>query len=47
MRAFHFFEENKKVDGAVSALEDGDFEKALSYVRASGNSSGNICRTPM
>lgn len=39
MRAFHFFEENKKVDGAVSALEDGDFEKALSYVRASGNSS--------
>ena len=39
MRAFHFFEENKKVDGAVSALEEGDFEKALSYVRASGNSS--------
>lgn len=39
MRAFHFFEENKKVDGAVSALEDGDFEKALSYVKASGNSS--------
>ena len=39
MRAFHFFEENKKVDGAVAALDAGDFEKALSYVEASGNSS--------
>lgn len=39
MRAFHFFEENKKVDGAVAALNAGDFEKALSYVEASGNSS--------
>lgn len=39
MRAFHYFEENKKVDGAVAALKAGDFEKALSYVKASGNSS--------
>ena len=39
MRAFHFFEENKKVDGAVKALKSGDFATALDYVRASGNSS--------
>lgn len=39
MRAFHFFEENKKVDGAVHALEADDFEQALSYITASGNSS--------
>lgn len=39
MRAFHFFEENKKVDGAVKALKSGDFVTALDYVRASGNSS--------
>ena len=39
MRAFHFFEENKKVDGAVKALSEDDFEKALDFVKASGNSS--------
>lgn len=39
MRAFHFFEENKRVEGAVAALEANDFEKALRYIEASGNSS--------
>ena len=39
MRAFHFFEENKKVDGAVKALEENDFARALAYITASGNSS--------
>lgn len=39
MRAFHFFEENKRVDAAVSALTDNDFEQALACITASGNSS--------
>ena len=39
MRAFHFFEENKRVEEAVAALNKNDFEKALSCIEASGNSS--------
>ena len=39
MRAFHFFEENKKVDRAVKALSEKDFEAALRCIEASGNSS--------
>ena len=39
MRAFHFFEENKRVEEAVAALNHNDFEKALSCIEASGNSS--------
>lgn len=39
MRAFHFFEENRRVDGAVDALLENRFEDALSYITASGNSS--------
>ncbi len=39
MRALHFFEENKKVDGEVAALKEGRFEDFLSLITASGNSS--------
>lgn len=39
MRAFHFFEENKRVDDAVAALRENDFDSALSCITASGNSS--------
>lgn len=39
MRAFHFFAENERVDAAVAALSSNDFEKALSLITASGNSS--------
>ena len=39
MRAFHFFEENKRVDAAVNALLADRFEEALSFITASGNSS--------
>lgn len=39
MRAFHFFEENRRVSEAVAALSAGDFQKALSYITESGNSS--------
>ncbi|MDO4266368.1 MAG: galactokinase family protein [Eubacteriales bacterium] len=39
MRAFHFFEENKRVDRAVNALHENRFEDALSCITASGNSS--------
>ncbi len=39
LRAFHYFEENKKVDTMVNALREGDFETYLKTVTASGSSS--------
>lgn len=39
MRAFHFFEENKKVEAEVAALKSGDFQAFLENITASGNSS--------
>lgn len=39
MRAFHFFAENEKVDEAVAALRANKFDRALSVITASGNSS--------
>lgn len=39
LRAFHFFEENKRVDKQVAALENGNKEAFLREITASGNSS--------
>lgn len=39
MRAFHFFEENKRVEQEVEALKAGDFATFLECITASGNSS--------
>ncbi|MCD7823987.1 MAG: galactokinase [Oscillospiraceae bacterium] len=39
LRALHFFDENCRVDQLVKALEDGDFDKFLEVIKASGNSS--------
>lgn len=39
LRAFHFFEENKRVDLQVAALEKGDREGFLKEITSSGNSS--------
>ena len=39
LRAIHLFEENKRVDGQVAALEAGDFEQFKKLIRASGDSS--------
>ncbi|MDO5416186.1 MAG: galactokinase family protein [Lachnospiraceae bacterium] len=39
MRAFHFFEENKKVEAEVAALKEGRFQDFLANITASGNSS--------
>jgi len=39
MRAFHFIEENNRVDDEVAALKADDFQKFLSLITASGNSS--------
>lgn len=39
MRAFHFFEENKRVEQEVEALKAGDFTTFLGCITASGNSS--------
>lgn len=39
LRAFHFFEENKRVDAQVKALETKDFETFLRKVSESGDSS--------
>lgn len=39
MRALHFFEENKRVEAEVRALETGDFGAFLANITASGNSS--------
>ena len=35
----HLFEENKRVDEQVKALEDGDFETFKKLIKASGDSS--------
>jgi len=47
MRAFHFFEENERVDKEVRALKTGDFKSFLNLITESGNSSWkwlqNIC----
>lgn len=39
LRAFHFLQEDKRVEEEVQALESGDFFKFLKLVNASGNSS--------
>lgn len=39
LRAIHVFEENKRVDGQMEALERGDFEGFKALIKASGNSS--------
>ena len=39
LRAMHLFEENKRVDEEVAALERGDFETFKKLVKASGDSS--------
>ena len=39
LRAFHYFEENKRVDAMIRALENKDFSKYLSLVTESGTSS--------
>lgn len=39
LRAMHIFEENRRVDAEVAALEQGDFPAFLALVRASGRSS--------
>ncbi|MCI5622164.1 galactokinase [Anaerostipes sp.] len=39
LRAMHLFEENKRVDEQVKALEDGDFETFKKLIKASGDSS--------
>ena len=39
LRAIHFFEEEVRVDQEVEALENGDFERFLAIVQASGDSS--------
>ncbi len=39
MRAMHFFAENKRVDNQKEAIKNGDFDKYLGFVTASGNSS--------
>ena len=39
LRAMHLFEENKRVDEQVKALEDGDFETFKKLIKESGDSS--------
>lgn len=39
LRALHFFEENKRVENMVAALKAGDFNRFLTDITASGNSS--------
>ncbi len=39
LRAIHLFEENKRVDKAVSALNNNDFEAFKDAIKESGNSS--------
>lgn len=39
LRAIHVFNENKRVQGAVQALKDGDFKTFKAMVKASGESS--------
>ena len=42
LRAIHFFEENHRVDDMLTALKNSDFDKYLSLVQASGNSSAKF-----
>ncbi len=39
LRSIHWYEENKRVDGQVKALEEGDFEGFKKLIRESGDSS--------
>lgn len=39
LRAMHLFEENKRVDEQVKALEDGDFDTFKKLIKESGDSS--------
>ena len=39
LRALHFFEEERRVEGEVKALREGDFKEFLELVKDSGNSS--------
>lgn len=39
LRAIHVYEDNKRVDGQIAALEAGDFDAFLSLVKESGRSS--------
>lgn len=39
LRAFHYFDENRRVDKMVQALSDGDFPSYLGLVTESGDSS--------
>ncbi len=39
LRAFHFFNETKRVEDMAAAVADKDFEKILALMQASGNSS--------
>ncbi len=39
LRAIHFFDENKRVEGIVESLEKGDFANFFALVEESGNSS--------
>lgn len=39
MRAFHYFEENKRVEKMVAAIKANDFDTFLKGITASGNSS--------
>jgi galactokinase len=44
MRAFHFFEENIRVEQAVEALKNNDFSGFLALIAASGRSSWMLCQ---
>lgn len=39
LRAFHFFEENRRVDGIRESIREGVKDKTMSYITASGQSS--------
>ncbi len=39
LRAIHWYEENKRVEAQVAALEAGDFDAFLTEIKASGDSS--------
>ena len=42
LRSIHFFEENKRVQQQVKALQEGDFDRFLTLVTASGSSSWRL-----
>ncbi len=42
LRSIHFYEENKRVLQQVEALQQGDFDRFLSLVKASGSSSWRL-----